>query len=331
MHDALRRLLDPVLVRHLADLAEPTPFGPENLKTLDRVRREFQQNAWRRCREFLREAQSIYRTLAERAQLPAANFALPASLEEAFQERLRRVMLLPTLEALFPRGWPTAARRILPSHSPRLAITALWGPAFAWCVLELLAESIDTLQPQHAALDLFDRLRLREPLSELFASLGVEGDDSWRAAARIKATLLVEAGVLAPPPPAPVAAEPHPSDATRLAATLPAPSLPATDWLVPRPLSPPSESAPPIHSPAFWQDADLRWLSGAHESGGYTYLIQEPFEELLWWLQLPALCRLAAEDQPLPSTVLRIVRNVEDSAASANRAHYRVDQLTSEG
>jgi hypothetical protein len=46
---------------------------------------------------------------------------------------------------------------------------------FIWCVLELLAESIDAEKPEHAALDLFDRLRLREPLAHSFLALGFKG------------------------------------------------------------------------------------------------------------------------------------------------------------
>ena len=64
--------------------------------------------------------------------------------------------------------------------------------------LELLAESIDAEKPERAALDLFDRLRLREPLAHSFLALGFKGEESWRATARIKVALLVEAGVFAP-------------------------------------------------------------------------------------------------------------------------------------
>jgi hypothetical protein len=46
---------------------------------------------------------------------------------------------------------------------------------FIWCVLELLAESIDAEKPEHAALDLFDRLRLREPLAHSFLALDSRG------------------------------------------------------------------------------------------------------------------------------------------------------------
>ena len=99
-------------------------------------------------------------------------------------------MRIPALEALFPVPWTVAARRVLPSPSPQFTATAMWGPVLGWCALELLAESIDAENPERVALDLFDRLRLREPFAQAFAALGFEGEEGWRVAARIKVVLL---------------------------------------------------------------------------------------------------------------------------------------------
>ena len=104
-------------------------------------------------------------------------------------------MRIPAIEALFPAPWTVAARRMLPSPSPQFTATAMWGPILAWCALELLAESIDTEEPGRVALDLFDRLRLREPFAQSFMALGFEGEEAWRVAARIKVVLLTGAGV----------------------------------------------------------------------------------------------------------------------------------------
>ena len=83
---------------------------------------------------------------------------------------------------------------MLPSPSPQSTATEMWGPVLAWCALQLLAESIDTEHTGSAALDLFDRLRLREPFAHAFAALGFEGEEAWRVAARIKVLLLASAG-----------------------------------------------------------------------------------------------------------------------------------------
>ena len=184
VHDALRRLLEPALVRGLAELSGRAPVGPEKGKAFELQLDDFFHAAWRRSREFLRDAQSFYRGHDD--QSLAVQFANPAAMEQRFRERVRAAMRIPALESLFPEPWPAAARRVLPSHSPQLTATALWGPVLAWCVLELLAESAAAQNPERLALDLFDRLRLREPLGNAFSALGFEGEESWRVAARIK-------------------------------------------------------------------------------------------------------------------------------------------------
>jgi glycosidase len=311
-HDALRRLLDPALVRNLAELSGHATVGsvkntPEKQNAIDLLRGEFFETAWRRSREFLREAQSFYRGHKEHSA--ALHITDPAEMGNSFRERARAAMRIPALEGLFPEPWPVSARRVLPSRSPHLMATAMWGPVLAWCVLELLAESVDAAHPDRAALDLFDRLRLREPLGHAFESLGFAGEECWRVAARIKVALLIEAKVLAPGP-----AEP---------ATLPvqAPSASGT--------KPPVEPTPPIPvlSAALWHDPDVRWLTGAHEAKGHSYFVKESYEELLWWLQLPALCKLAAVPVPDRRAMQEIAKTLAEAAKSAAAAGYSIDAL----
>ena len=119
----------------------------------------------------------------------------PALQTQAFNKLLRAAMHMPAVEALFPAPWTAAARRVLPSPSPQLTATEMWGPVLAWCVLQWLAESMNALpQPERTALDLFDRLRLREPFGHAFTALGFQGEEAWRVAARIKVLLLTGAG-----------------------------------------------------------------------------------------------------------------------------------------
>ena len=114
--------------------------------------------------ERLRAALKAYgsRVVAE-AGRDAPRPTNPALLAPVFRERLRAAMRIPLVEAAFPTPWTGAARRVLPSPSPYVTATAIWGPVLAWCVLELLAEAVDASQTERVALDLFDRLRLREP------------------------------------------------------------------------------------------------------------------------------------------------------------------------
>jgi glycosidase len=302
VHDALRRQLEPDIVRLFADLAEhtrPWPIERSKLdrgKIVERERNEFFDQAWTRCESFLRTAQTAYLSRIPEESRPGIDKhpSDPGLLAPAFRERMRAAMRMPSLEALFPKPWTAAARSVLPSPSPQLTATAMWGPVLAWCALELLAESIDLENPERAALDVFDRLRLREPFAQAFSALGFEGEESWRVAARIKVVLLTGAGVgkaeAVPPEESESVAEPESQVETDVKAA--APKIPVEN-------SPsPSGAERVALAPALWSDPDVRWLTGVHEADGHLYLVRESYEELLWWLLMPELLRLAAEPAP---------------------------------
>ena len=160
------------------------------------------------------------------------------------------------------------------------------------------------------ALDLFDRLRLREPLGQAFQALGLEGEHGWRAAARIKVLLLIESGVGKPgktETPPPVAA---PSNKV----------APAADALV--------AQAPESMIPAdLWADPDVRWLTGFNQAEGHAYVVREAYEELLWWLSLPQLLNLAGRAVPTRAAAAVISKNIAESVAAVEKAGYRVDVL----
>ena len=52
-----------------------------------------------------------------------------------------------------------------------------------------------------------------------------------------------------------------------------------------------------LASEKFWRDPDVRWLAGVNRSAGTEYLNQESFEELLCWIEVPALLQAAASAQ----------------------------------
>jgi hypothetical protein len=80
-------------------------------------------------------------------------------------------------------------------------------------------------------------------------------------------------------------------------------------------------------APALWLDPDVRWLCGVHESEGHIYLVRERYEELLWWLLMPSLLRLASEPAPSRSTVEELSKTVAAALASAEAVGYRIDVL----
>jgi len=204
-----------------------------------------------------------------------------------------------------------------------LIATAIWGPVLSWCVLELLAESIDAQKPERAALDLFDRLRLREPLAHSFLALGLKGEENWRAAARIKVALLVEAGVGAPEASSTMAlpdrAEIVPTDGVAASAT--------TTSATPAKAPGQQTQATPALSPILWHDADVRWLTGVHEAQGHSYFVKESHEELIWWLQLPVLWKLAGKAVPDRSAIAKLSKAINEALEAAASADYNLDAL----
>ncbi len=332
VHDALRRQLEPAMVRMFADLAEHPRAGVSGKGTKVakegaeiRERREFFDQAWARCETFLRTAQAAYVLRLPEQDRPGIDDLPtdPGLLAPAFRERLRAAMRIPATEALFPAPWTVAARRMLPSPSPQFTATAMWGPILAWCALELLAESIDVEKSERVALDLFDRLRLRETFGEAFAALGFEGDESWRVAARIKVVLLTGAGV--------GMTEEASAESTSSAAVAPSEAVkPQVEAVVPEALqeTPMTEGEEKVAlAPALWLDPDVRWLTGVHEAEGHYYLVRERYEELLWWLLMPSLLRLAGEPSPSPAAVEELSTTVAEALATAEAAGYRIDAL----
>ena len=335
VHDALRQQLDLAIVRQLADLAErPRSFAGRLSKKNVQEHNEFIEQAWARCEIFMHEAQMAYalRIAQEIKATDAVQAAVnPALLASDFRERLSAVLRIPAIEALSLSPWPVAARRVLPSSSPLFTATAMWGPVFGWCVLHLLAESIDAENQDCVALDLFDRLRLREPFAQAFAALGFADEDSWRAAARIKVLLLSRAGVgkafvktgeaksaVDTQPPASVVPESVVGKGSEARKPAASESVASAEDLA-------GKGSGPL-SPDLWHDPDVRWLTGLHQTEGHTYLVREPYEEMLWWLQLPTLLSMAGNPAVSRKTVKELSKTVDDSLAAVAYAGYRIDQ-----
>jgi glycosidase len=342
VHEALRQQLDPGIVRLLADLAEHPrtlgggtqsagPLAPGKDKKIERERSEFFELAWSHCESFLRAAQTAYasRLGGDRQTAGAEMPTNPVLLGPVFRERLRGAMRIPAIEALFPAPWTAAARRVLPSPSPQFTATAMWGPVLAWCVLELLAESIDADHPERVALDLFDRLRLREPFAQAFSALGFDGEEGWRVAARIKVVLLTDAGV-GKEEVAAAEAKPEAVLGKAVKDGEPAVAAPAGREAAPgQPKATAQETIAlsPVLGPSLWNDPDVRWLTGVHEAKGHAYLVRESYEELLWWLLMPSLLRMGCEDKPNRAAIKEMRNGVDEALAKAEAAGYRVDAM----
>jgi len=353
VHEALRQALDPLVQRLLADAAAPYSASANSEPKAEREKAFFEE-AWARAERLLRIAPPVYARCG--GKLPAG-IVNPILLQLAFRQRLHAALNVPALEALCPSPWSPAARRMLPSLSPQLEGAAVWGPVLGWCVLDLLGEAIDAAAPGAAALDAFDRLRLREPFAHAFAALGFEGDDAWRVASRIKVLLLSTNGEVesvnvqtaaAPVVEEPVAALPAEQTVDATATKVPTVAAEtsvdetedaatkasaATDKQVPE-FADAAEAEPEqvrvVLAPVLWLDPDVQWLTGVHEAEGHVYFVREGYEELLWWLQTPALLEQAVAEQPDREALAALSATVQGAIATAEQAGFRLDVLLEE-
>ena len=337
LHHALRALFDQDTIRMLTDMAEHPRTTAANGtlsvaldRKASRARSELFNTTWARCEAFIRVAQPAFRSRTGVLD----EMTMPGLLGPAFRERLMAAMRIPVVETLCSAPWTAAARRVMPSPSPQMAATAMWAPVIAWCALETLAESVNPENPASVALNIFDQLRFRKPLAESFASLGFEGESAWRAAARIKVLLLaqLETAKLQPAHAAPeqTSAEPiEPESNEKLGSR-----AELTSTLEPVSSHKPVPTRKPVLAPmvaglprALWSDPDVRWLTGVHDAGEYSYLVQEPFEELLWWLQMPVILQLASNTALVKADTHSFCSGIQESIAEAERAGYKLQTL----
>ena len=287
VHQALRAVLDPTLVGKLPALVDPAHGALVPNRELSQQRNEFIELAWSLYAHGAHQAEAF---LARKASAPLH----PIDSEQLyidFRVNLAAILDLPVIEQMASEPLPATARRVLPSGSPQRPAAFLWGPVFAWSVLHVFASALD---PEHAdskALEIFDSLRLRESFAQAFQTLGMETEDGWRAAARLRVLLVACAEAAA---------------------------APKADSEVP---------AECIVTKTLWDDPDLNWIAGVHQSEGHTYFVREPYEELLWWLQLPAFVACGARHEQCRETLQHASAAIAREVATAEAAGYKLDEI----
>ena len=122
------------------------------------------------------------------AQVSDAPRTVSAEMREAaYEQRCERIMTaaldLPSLLFAPSLKLPKAAGLVLPTPNSQRPPEQIWAPILAWIVLRSFPEEEDKC-------GFFDRLQLRSSLAEIFAALGIEGEDAWRAAARVRLLLM---------------------------------------------------------------------------------------------------------------------------------------------
>ena len=101
---------------------------------------------------------------------------------ESLVPTVSAVLRLPLLERKFSTVWPGNVRMVLPNWEPGASTQRTWAPAMAWLLLR-------SLPVQRRPEEVFDRLQLRTALGAIFSTSGLEGEDNWRAAARVRVLL----------------------------------------------------------------------------------------------------------------------------------------------
>jgi glycosidase len=331
--DALGAVLDPMLIRQMAEISALEDIITERdghvLKSsaIQKKRHDFFETICDRGCSFFHHA---YR----HATKPSPNSAPINEPEESVElvvhlrSLVRKLMRIPQMEdglypaqreALAPSS--VEARRVLPSRSPRIDSTAVWAPALGWALVHVLAEWIETRElanaqppakasqppaatpskdapaadaptapspaakPSAAAIDkraiaLYDQLRLRTAFGESFAFIGVEGEDAWRAAARIRVA-----------------------------------SLPG---------APESRSVKLDENQGWWSDADVRWLTGLHQSEDGWHFNKESHQQMVWWSTLPELIRIDLDPAAEKQRLNKLAKAVDTELLEAERVHYRL-------
>ncbi len=105
-----------------------------------------------------------------------------AAYRNGLQMLVTAALALPTLARSLSTAWPPAVGVVVPGASVGVGIERTWTPLMAYLLLHALP---GTAEGQA----LFDALDLRAALAESLAELGIEGEDGWRMAARVRLLL----------------------------------------------------------------------------------------------------------------------------------------------
>jgi hypothetical protein len=288
LHDAMRKVLASALLTLLVE-TEPAP-GKKKAKKAETAPADASKivSQWRvPLRTLLERSRQLSVTDHERVA-SATSSAWSGDIEKAiagFEQRVTLAMKLPGLEKSFEKPWPEEAHRVLSSTSGGKHQSSVLAAIVAWSAMVAIGDYADPTDAECSASRILDQQRLREPIAHSLEPFGVEGDERWRAAARIRALLAHK------------------------------------PWA-------PGDDTKNARAPFSWlQDPDMAWLIGVHSYEGVRYFDKEPYEQLLWWMALPALLRIAAAPKLDPAALELLEEQIEARTKAAADASYEVDGL----
>ena len=291
LHEALEHALHPGALRVLAEMGrellkesqQRATVSDEPQKTIP-VERQIPEQRKGATRVQLSETEQVrlgdWLQSVDSFAWRSAEILQPQSAEEfvrEFREQMvpltGAVLRLPLLERGFSTVWPGTVRTLLPNWEPGGSPERTWAPVLAWVLLRSLP---DVKRPE----EIFDQLQLREVLGAIFSTSGLEGEDVWRAAARVRVLLAFG--------------------------------------------DEPLEKI--AFSRKFWNDSDVRWLAGVNESGGKTYFNKEAADELLAWMALPSLLKIAESLEP-EKELRSLEEQFGDVSASGKAAGFQLETM----
>jgi hypothetical protein len=195
VHDALRATVEPPVIEVFA----PSRTGRAPARFIE------PPAAVVRLRSLIREVNKFASSPDAEAIGIMAAARWRGDLDKAvahFEQRLAAAHRLDALGEYMSTPWRGEAGAVLPVGKATATRPAVWATVLAWCALEALGDVQDPANCEVAATDSFDALRWRGPLAHQLAALGMEGEERWRAAARIRASFAHVAWLTAAPSPA---------------------------------------------------------------------------------------------------------------------------------
>ena len=218
VHNALRALLDPPVIEVLAQATEAAKLRSSKAGAAQESSGRAQDRSLSEAKSPSADGQKSrapteieqqWRVLSSRVQSllegarrlsegeSAGGLGIPSRREwrgdleeavESFERRLTVLSRIPALEINFGKSWSEQACSVLPNADGK-ENAARWATVVAWAAMHSLGEVLDPLDSEQAGARLIDALKLKEPMAEAFAQFGLEGEERWRAAARVRAVL----------------------------------------------------------------------------------------------------------------------------------------------
>lgn len=115
------------------------------------------------------------------ASMPAGGVRPVRAAHQQFAGRIESLLELQRLHR-----WPASSGALIPVAAENRP--AAWSAIVAWSALEAMGTMLDAARTDVSAAQVFDDLRLRATFADAFASCGLEGEERWQAAARIRAS-----------------------------------------------------------------------------------------------------------------------------------------------